>query len=202
MDKTDQPLLKELSPEQVHTLAVGLPGEAPENLESLVQLLYGSLRGLARRHLARERADITLQPTELVHEAFMKLEAQFPVTPESQGQFMALASRVMRQVLVDHARSRLRQKRGEGVRLETFTDSGFSAEQANVDNILEVDRLLSELEQHNPDQCRILECRFFAGMSIAETADALGLSASSVTRGWRFARAWLLAELNVIPARI
>lgn len=82
------------------------------------------------------------------------------MTPECQGQFMALASRVMRQVLVDHARARLRQKRGEGICLETFTDSGFSAEQANVDNILEVDRLLTELEQRNPDQCRILECRF------------------------------------------
>ncbi len=166
LDTTDQQLLKKLSPEQNHTLAVGLLGEAPESLESLVQSLYGSLRGLARRHLARERPDITLQPTELVHEAFMKLEAQFPVTPESQGQFMALASRVMRQVLVDHARARLRQKRGEGICLETFTDSGFSAVQANVDNILEVDRPLTELEQRNPDQCRILECRFFAGMSI------------------------------------
>jgi len=187
-----------LSPELVNTLTDCFGHTAQDNLDVVIEQMYESLRLLARRHLAGERAGHTLSSTALVNEAYLRLEAGFPDLPHARGKFMAIASRLMRQVLVDHARSRNRSKRGGGMVLDTYTDSIQPANEAKPGNLLQVDQLLEQLENRNPLHCRIVECRFFAGMSIAETADALDTSPSSVKRGWRFARAWLYNELGEV----
>ena len=185
-----------LSPQLVSTLTDSFEGIAQGNLDVVIEQMYESLRMLARRRLAGDRAGHTLSATALVNEAYLRLEASFPDIPRSRQKFMAIASRLMRQVLVDHARARNRDKRGGGIVLDTYTDSIQPASEAKPENLLQVDLLLDQLESRNPLHCRIVECRFFAGMSIVETADALDTSASSVKRGWRFARAWLYNELG------
>ncbi len=185
-----------LSPETLATLTGAFEGVPADTLEEMVQSMYGALRALARRHLASERQAHTLSPTALVHEAYMRLDEQFPERPENSEKFMAIASRLMRQVLVDYARARNRQKRGNGMVLDTYTDSLGVGEAGDHGNLLQVDELLDELESRNPLHCRIVECRVFAGMTIEETAAALDTSPSSIKRGWRFARAFLHDALD------
>ena len=180
----------------LNTLTEGFGGIAQNNLDEVIEQMYVSLRILARRQLVDERGGHTLSPTALVNEAYLRLEANFPDIPSNRQKFMAIASRLMRQVLVDHARARNRDKRGGGIVLDTYTDSIKPANGVKLENLLLVDSLLEQLESRNPLHCRIVECRFFAGMSIAETAEALDTSVSSVKRGWRFARAWLYDELD------
>jgi RNA polymerase sigma factor (TIGR02999 family) len=161
-----------------------------------VEQMYWALLGLARSQMRRERPDHTLSPTALVNEAYLKIEASFPDVSGSRRKLMAIAARLMRQVLVDHARRRNRDKRGGGVALDTYTDSLPAPAGASRVDLLDLEHKLLQLERMNAGHARIVECRFYGGMNIDETAEALGLSVSTVNRGWRLARAWLQSELG------
>lgn len=163
---------------------VGDPGA----FERLLSVLYAELRRLAQAQLRREREDHTLQATELVHEAFLKLTANDePLSPRDRGHFFALAARAMRQVLVDHARRRGAEKRGGGW-AQTTLGGGKAALQVRMDELLALDQALDQLEER---QRRVLELRFFAGLTEREVADAIGVSERTVRRDWMTARARL-----------
>ncbi len=162
--------------------------------DRLVERLYSELRAIASRQLASERSGHTLQPTALVHEAWLKLRAG--VTPDWQNRahFLALAARLMRQILVDHARHRQVQQRKLGQRL-TITSARSIAVDAPLD-LLELDQALDRLARLNALQSRIVELRYFGGLSIEESASVLQTSVSSVNRGWRAANTWLQQALG------
>jgi RNA polymerase sigma factor (TIGR02999 family) len=161
----------------------------------LLPLVYDELRALAAAHLAHERRDHTLQATALVHEAWIKLSGLSPDAIREHGHFLALAGRAMRRILVNHAHARNALKRGGGRgRTTLFEASSVFEEQA--DDILDLDQALTRLAATEPEKARIVELRFFAGLSNEETAHALSSSTRSVERGWRFARAWLARELG------
>ena len=189
-------------------------------LAALIPLVYDELRSLAQRHLRRERPDHTIQPTALVHEAFLRLSSQKKVQWQSREHFIGLASHLMRRILVDHARARSAGKRGDGVpRLSLDGLPGqvegpglpdetreASAEpplsiastpgQPGLD-LEAVDQALSRLEQLDPTQGKIVELRFFGGLTIEETGRVIELSPATVKREWALARAWLHRELAV-----
>ncbi len=165
--------------------------EAPlPDLDDLIPLIHDELRQLARRQLRREGGRITLQTTELVHEAYLRLARDPRVTARGQAYFHAATARAMRQVLVDASRRRTAAKRGNGVaalRLEEDTGQvdAYSSE------LLELDLALEELERRNPRLARTVECRFFGGMTVEDTATALGVSPRTVKSDWALARAIL-----------
>lgn len=159
-------------------------------LNELVPLVYRDLRSLARRHLSGERSDRTMNTTALVHETYIRLVDLRCMTWEDLPHFMAMASRMMRRVLIDFARKRRADKRGGGTAHVTLTNIGGPVS-VDLDDLLALDEALVELETKSERGCRVVECRFFAGLTIAETADALGVSPGTVKRDWRLARAWL-----------
>ncbi len=159
--------------------------------------VYDELRRIAAAYMRRERPGQTLQPTALVHEAYLRLAgAGSPWT--DRRHFLGIAARSMRQILVERARARGAQKRWAGLDRVSLTESlvGRSA-QGNVDALLPaLDEALTRLEQIDPEQARLVELRYFVGLSIEETAEALGLSPATVKRRWALARAWLFRELS------
>lgn len=159
-------------------------------LDRLLPLVYDDLRAVAEREMRREAAGHTLQPTALVHEAFLRLTGAAG-SASDRAHFLAIAARAMRQVLVDHARRRSAAKRGGGLAPATLTD-GIGDGPLNAEEILALDRALETLD---PRQRQVVECRFFAGMEETEIATALGLSERTVRRDWAKARAWLYREL-------
>jgi RNA polymerase sigma factor (TIGR02999 family) len=163
-------------------------------LESLLPMVYADLRNIARRHLYCERPDHTLQSTDLLHEAFLRLMKQKGVTFENRAHFFAIGARLMRQILVDHARNRLAAKRYGGERLEL--DAVVLGKAATSVDLLSLDDALEQLGHLDPQQARIIEMRFFGGLSIEETADVLGISSSTVKRDWLMARVWLHRKLG------
>jgi RNA polymerase sigma factor (TIGR02999 family) len=168
-------------------------------LDRVVPLVYDELRRIARRHLRRGPAGYTLDTTGLVHEAYMKLAASDGLELKDRDHLMAVTACAMRQVLVDRARARLRQKRGSGQAAEELDEGRVPAAAASPEHLLDVDRALDRLRERDPHLARIFECRFFGGFEEEETARALGLSLRTAQRGWMRARAWLRAELD--PAR-
>lgn len=162
----------------------------PDALDQLLPRIYGELRGIARARLRRERADHTLAPTEVVNEAFLKLLPLDGVDWKSRAHFFAIASRAMRNVLVDHAVRRKAQKRGGGARAVPLEELESTSE-LPLDELVALGDALSRLEQLDARQARVVECRFFGGLSLDETAEALGISPATVSRDWTFARAWL-----------
>ena len=164
-------------------------------LHRLVPLVYNELRHLAGRHLRHERDGHTLQRTGLVHEVFLRLSNDRHVQWESRAQFFGLASKLMRHVLVDHARARRADKRGGGVTLLPLEEAD-AAGTADTLDILALDQALQRLERMDPQQSQVVELRFFGGLSVEETAATLGVSVSTVKREWSCARAWLLRELH------
>lgn len=159
--------------------------------------VYGELRRLAARYMRRERSDHTLQPTALVHEAFLKLFERRDIDWQDRAHFFAVASRVMRHILVDHARSVHAGKR-RGEREHVPLDSAFLYAQERPAELIALDEALQRLSELDPRQCRIVELRFFGGLSIAEIAEVLGLSERTIKREWSVARAWLHGELTQI----
>jgi RNA polymerase sigma factor (TIGR02999 family) len=164
-------------------------------LDQLMPLVYGELRLVALRHLVGERENHTLNPTALVHEAYLKLADQTWTSAEGRAYFFAAASRAMRQILVDHARRQVRTKRGgrqQAVPLEEhhLVVDEFDAELIGLDDAL---RKLADVE---PRAVRVVECRFFAGLSVGETAETLGISVRTVKRDWILAKAWLYRSLG------
>jgi RNA polymerase sigma factor (TIGR02999 family) len=160
----------------------------------LVPLVYEELRRLAIRYMRRERPDHTLQPTALVHEAYLKLIDQRRVTWESRAQFYCVAARLMRRILIDHARDVKAVKRGGGHKAPLEDCLAYAEERP--DELVAIDEALSRLTDLAPRQCRVVELRFFGGCSEEEIAKILEVSVRTVKRDWRVARAWLFAELS------
>ena len=163
--------------------------------DRLVPLVYDELRRQARLQLRRERAGHTLQPTALVHEAFLRLVEQSRAQWQNREQFFAVAGRAMRRVLVDHARARAAVKRGDGRTLVALDEAPEPAAAAGVD-VLVLDQVLDRLAAIDPRQARVVELRYFGGFTAAETATALDVSLATVNRDWAMARAWLFREIG------
>lgn len=168
-------------------------GDAEAGSE-LFPLVYEELRALAGAYFRNQPADHTLQPTALVHEAFVKLVQDVALEPRDRAHFMALAARVMRQVLVDHARSRSREKRGGNQRRVSLDSVDLPAEGREID-VLSLEEAMSRLMQLSEQKARLVELRFFGGLTEDEAADVLQISRAAASRDWRFARAWLINEL-------
>lgn len=163
-------------------------------LEVLIPLVYQELRQIAQQHLKQERPDHTLQSTALVHEAYLRLMKQGPGEIENRAHFMAVASRLMRQILVEHARRHRAAKRGGGLKLEL--NEAITPQSARNVDLIALDDALNELERLDPQQNRIVEMRFFGGLTIEDTAEILGISRTTVKREWATARAWLRREVR------
>lgn len=162
---------------------------------ALLPLLLDELRGLAARHLRGERPEHTLQPTALVNEAWMKLVDQSQVRVNDRVHFLAIASRAMRQILVDHARRKKAQKRGGGGERITL-DENLVGDPDQHEMVVALDEALGDLSALDDRKARVVELRFFGGMTIAESADVLGISPKTVEADWYFARAWLKNRLE------
>lgn len=164
-------------------------------LNELTPLVYQELRQLAARQLRHERPGHTLQSTALVHEAYLKLIDQRRVQFKDREHFFAVASQVIRRILVSYARSRNSDKRGGGKTMLAFDESIAFADRKNLD-LIELDDALESLSEIDPQQGRIIELRFFGGLTIEATAQVLEISTSTATRDWNVARAWLHRELT------
>lgn len=169
-------------------------------LEQLMSCVYGELHRLAHRHMNRERRDVVLQTTALIHEACIRLIDQRRVDWKNRAQFFAIASRVMRRVLVDAARRRRSSKRGSGASAVSL-DSGAAVSKESSAEIVAVHEALVRLEQLDERQGRIVEMRFFGGLSVEETAEVMALSPATVKREFSAAKAWLYRELEGPPGR-
>ncbi|HVG23463.1 MAG TPA: sigma-70 family RNA polymerase sigma factor [Thermoanaerobaculia bacterium] len=171
-------------------------GGKQEARDELLGLVYEPLRAIAGRHLNRERVGHTLQPTALVHELYLKLIGQRHVAWNDRAHFFAVAAQVMRRILVDHARRRNSDKRGGGVTPVTIGAALDLAATESFD-VVALDVALEQLEQIFPQQARMVELRFYAGLTIDETAAVLGVSAATISREWTMARAWLRRAMSV-----
>lgn len=168
-----------------------------EAADGLMALVYRELHALASSYMSRERRDITLQPTALVHEAYMRLAGQQDVAWQNRSHFYGIAAQIMRRILVDHARSSGRQKRGaRATHLAVENIDIASPAAIDVTDTLAIDDALVKLAAMDPQQSRIVELRFFGGLTIEETAEVMGLSIGTVKRDWAVARAWLFRELS------
>ena len=165
-----------------------------EALEALVPLVYKELREIARHHLRQERPGHTLQSAALVHEAYLRLLDQHPFDSENRAHFLAVASRLMRQILVDYARSHGAAKRGADRRVEF--DASLVLPQVRSTDVVALDDALNGLAKLDEQQSRIVELRFFGGLSTEEIAEALDISPSTVKRDWNVAKAWLTREMK------
>ena len=166
-----------------------------ESLRSLVPLVYNELRRLAHCHLRKERPDHTLQSTALVHEAYLRLVKQGPMPFENRAHFFAVCAQLMRQILVEYARRRKAAKRDGGYRV-TLVDGAIALIEARSVDIVALDDALNGLAKLDPQQSRIVELRFFGGLSIEETSHVLGISPATVKRHWTTARVWLHSEIS------
>jgi RNA polymerase sigma factor (TIGR02999 family) len=160
----------------------------------IAELVYADLRRQARQYLRRERDGHSLRSVELVNEAYLRLVDQKEARWQDRAHFFAVCGKIMRQILVDHARARLREKRGGGAPALALNEAIDLPDRRSFE-LIALDDALNSLARLDPQQSRIVELRFFAGLSIEETAEALGISKSTVNRDWVTARAWLLQEL-------
>jgi RNA polymerase sigma factor (TIGR02999 family) len=175
-------------------LIAGTGGDA-HALESLLPLVYDELHRQAVRFFRRERADHTLQPTALVNEVYLRLINQNEVTWQNRAQFFGIAAQMMRRILVSHARGREAKKRGGAAQHITLQEDLAAAPQRDL-NLLALDDALTRLESVDPDKSRMVELRFFSGMSVEETADVMGVSPRTIDRQWQTAKAWLHREIS------
>ena len=180
---------------EVTELLVRWRGGDREALDALLPLVYDELRRIARHYLQSERSGHTLQSTALVNEAYVRMVAQDFPEWQSRAHFFAVAAQLMRQILVDYARSHRASKRGGNVYKVTLDEAVGQPVKTDVD-ILALDEALKELAEMDPQQSRVVELKFFAGLSIEHTAEVLGVSPATVKRDWVTARAWLYRELD------
>ena len=162
--------------------------------DKLIPLVYETLRRIARHHLRGERAGHTLETAALINEAYLKLVEQ-SISWQSRAHFFGIAARLMRQLLVDHARARQRLRRGGDRRRISLTAAAEIAQEEAID-LLALDEALETLARVDPQRSHIVELRFFGGLTIEETAQVMGISSPTVERGWRAARAWLQTQLS------
>lgn len=184
---------QESSPPLTELLARWQAGDE-DSLRRLLPAVYNELRRLAHYHLRNERPNHTLQSTALVNEAYLRLMKVDPVRFENRNQFFALAAHLMRRILVDHARQRNAAKRDGGFALEL--NEAIAIRKARTVDLIALDEALDSLSRMDPQQSRIVELRFFAGLSIEETSHALGISPATVKRDWSTAKAWLYHEIS------
>lgn len=189
--------MSSLSPKSVSLLLAHWNAGDDKALQAVLPLVYDELRRLAHHYMRGERPDHTLQGTALVHEAYLRLEKQGATPFKDRSHFVAICAQLMRQILVEYARSHRAEKRDGGVKLEL--DDGVAFKSRNLD-LVALDDALKELAKLDEQQSRIIELRFFGGLSIEESAHVLGLSPATVKRHWSSARLWLHHQLsNVEP---
>jgi RNA polymerase sigma factor (TIGR02999 family) len=186
--------MSEPSSQEVTRLLIAWRQGEQAALDELIPLVYGELRRIAANYLRRERRGHTLQTSALVNEAFLRLIDQ-TVDWRNRAQFFGIAARLMRQILVDHARHRGRVKRG-GEQAHVPLDEALDVAQTRDADLVALDEALTALAQFDPQQSRVVELRYFGGLTIAQTAEVLGVSDSTVEREWNLARTWLLRELS------
>jgi len=179
---------------EVSRLLAAWSAHDPQARDALIPIVHEELRRLAHRYMRGERAGHTLQTTALVNEAYMRLVDVERIEWRGRGHFFAMAAMLMRRILVDHARDRDRDKRGGNVILTSIGDKPIAAPPGL--DVLALDEALDRLSAMDPQQARIVELRFFAGMTIEETADALDISPATVKRDWTWAKAWLHQQLS------
>jgi RNA polymerase sigma factor (TIGR02999 family) len=194
----EEPLTLEPSGDVTRLLAAWREGDESA-LARLLPLVEADLRRRARRYMGGENRGHTLQTTALVNEAFLKLVRQRGVAWQNRSHFFAVAAQAMRRVLVDHAKTRRRRKRGGGAARVTFDEAAVVSPERSAE-VLALDGALRKLEARDPRKARLVEMRYFAGLSVEETADALSVSVATVRRDWRFVRAWLRRELAASEA--
>jgi RNA polymerase sigma factor (TIGR02999 family) len=170
-----------------------------EALDKLLPVVYNELRLLAHSYLTRERPDHTLQTTALVHEAYLKLIDQRTVNWQNRAQFFALSAQAMRRILLDNARRHTAAKRGSGGQKILLEDVVVASDEGSNEALIALDEALQKLEVIDPEQSRIVELRYFGGLTIEETAEVLKTSPSSVQREWTIARAWLYRFISGSP---
>ena len=168
----------------------------PHSIDDFVARHYEELRRLAHRYLRRERAEVTLQTTGLVNEAYLRLAASAGIRADEKTSFFALAATTMRRVIVDHARSRRREKRGGDAGRVSLEDVEWMLSDEEAEELVALDDALTRLEQINPRGSEVVQYRFFGGLTLDETAGLLGVSAKTVQRDWLAARAWLRKEVS------
>jgi len=180
---------------EIAALLAGWRNGDREALDRLLPLIRPELHRLARRHLGREAPNHTMQPSSLVQEAFLRLLPSADAGWQDRAHFFAVASRVMRHILVDYARDKKRVKRGGGAP-HVDVEAAVVLSPDHIEEIVAVDLALERLAQTDERKARVFEMRFFSGMTVEETADVLGVAPNTVIRDWRFARAWLRRELS------
>jgi len=186
--------VSQLPSKAVSELLLQWKGGDQHALERLVPLVYKELREIARYHLRRERPGHTLQSAALVHEAYLRLPDQKPFDTENRAHFLALTSRLMRQILVDYARSHGAAKRGAGLKVEPDAASIVAPERSL--DVIALDDALSQLTLLDEQQARIVELRFVEGLSVEEIGEVLGISRSTVKREWNGTKAWLSRQMK------
>jgi RNA polymerase sigma-70 factor, ECF subfamily len=172
-----------------------------EAASKLIPIVYDELRRLAGSYMRHERSDHTLQATALVHEAYLKLIEQRSVDWQSRAHFFGIAAQVMRRILLDHARGHLREKRGGGERTIPIEEGLVFAPEQSLD-LVKLDQALEQLTELDPRQGKIVELRFFGGLTVEQTAELLGISPKTVKRDWSVAKAWLHGELRASHGNI
>jgi RNA polymerase sigma factor (TIGR02999 family) len=187
--------MKDPLPKGVTQLLVAWGNGEPHALDELMPLVYRELRRLAHSYLRRERLDHTLQTTALVHEAYLRLVDQQEANWKNRVQFFAVAAQMMRRILVDYARARQYGKRGGSVQ-QVELDEAMVVSNDRAGVVLALDELLTSLAELDPRKSRVVELRFFGGLSIEETAEILGVSPGTVMRDWTLAKAWLQREMT------
>ena len=181
-------------PKEVTRLLAAYNNGDRQAFEQLLPLVYNELRGLARAYLSRERSGHTLQPTALVHEAYLRLVDQ-NVPWQNRAHFFGVAAQMMRRILVDHARRRQADRRGsDAVKLSLDEAINLSDERAT--DLIALDDALTALAEFDPQKSRMVELRYFAGLSVEETARALGISVATFVRQWKTTKAWLYREIT------
>jgi RNA polymerase sigma factor (TIGR02999 family) len=190
--------LGQTSTDGITKLLQGWRGGDRAALDALVPVVYKELHRLAHCELRKERPDHTLQSTALVHEAYFRLVGQSLPQWESRTHFFAIAAQLMRQILVDYARRHRASKRGSGVCMLTLDDAVLLPQRKDVD-VVAIDDALNALAEIDPRQSRIVELRFFAGLSLQEISEVMGIATATVQRDWTAARAWLHREISRRP---
>lgn len=183
------------SPKAVTELLEGAAAGDRDALAALLPLVYDELRRIAARYLRRERPGQTLQATALVHEAYIRLLRDSDLSWQNRPHFLAIAANVMRQILIERARARLAAKRGGGRARVPLRDSLVAGDGTTVD-LLALDEALTRLAAADAERARVVELRFFGGLTIEETAEAMNVSPATVKRAWTFAKAWLYREIG------
>jgi RNA polymerase sigma-70 factor, ECF subfamily len=183
------------SPSEVTRLLKDWSSGDSTALDQLIPIVYEELRAVAARYLRRERQDHTLQPTALVNEAYLRLIDQKQVQWQNRAHFIGVAAQMMRRILVDHAKNHNRAKRGGGAR-KVSLDEAVALSEERADDLVELDEALTALEAFDERKSRVVEMRYFGGLSVEETAEVLSVSVITVARDWKLAKAWLYTHIE------